>query len=63
MTLGRPVSSALVLLPGLPAASLIVDHRQQNPQVQKTYDDEAHQNCHKEICVSLPLVGSRAALD
>lgn len=34
----------LVLL-GLSAVSLIVDHSQQNPQVQKSDDHEPHQNC------------------
>lgn len=47
-----PWSSASVVL-GLPAASLVVDHRQQNPQVQKSCDDEPHQNCHKHIPVNV----------
>lgn len=39
---------SLVLFLGLPAASLIVDHSEQNPQVQKRDDEEPHQNCDKE---------------
>lgn len=51
-TLTRRVLSqhpgSLVLFLGLPVVSLIVDHSEQNPQVQKRDDEEPHQNCDKE---------------
>lgn len=38
-------SNASVFFLGRPAASLIVDDRQQDPQVEDSDDHEAHQNC------------------
>lgn len=46
---------ALISL-GLAAASLVVDHGEQNPQVQKSDDHEAHQNCDKETALRRYLV-------
>lgn len=43
----RPSSNALVFFLGRPAASLIVDDRQQDPQVEESDDHEAHQNCER----------------
>lgn len=45
-------SNASVFFLGRPAASLIVDDRQQDPQVEDSDDHEAHQNC--ETCPPTP---------
>lgn len=46
----QPVRSQLklsVLFLGAAAVSLVVDHREQHPQIQQGHGDEPHQNCAK----------------
>lgn len=38
------------------AAPLIVDHREQNPKVQKSYDDKPHQNWDEEISINIQVL-------